>query len=269
MSTQNFTPLFDAISRMINSDAPHSRILDEIIRNTIAARGFQLTRSYLSVYGDGIFAGPFQGMRLGSDIMPPFLVSRYIGAYEHELAAVIEETVRQGYDSVLNIGCAEGYYAVGLALRMPSARIHAYDILSSAREKCRRLADLNGVLDRFEIGELFRPEDFARHTGKRCLVFCDIEGGEYELLDPQRAPTLADMDLIVEIHPNETSTTAEDFVRRFAATHEGTIIAPARAYTGPLPEWSLSLSELNIHLLSSSFRPFPTPWVSLRSRRAR
>jgi hypothetical protein len=43
------------------------------------------------------------------------------GCYEHELHGEIEQLVTRGFDAVLNIGCGEGYYAIGLARRMPTA----------------------------------------------------------------------------------------------------------------------------------------------------
>ena len=75
----------------------------------------------------------------------------------------MEGFVALGHSTVLNIGCAEGYYAVGLARRMPQARVLAFDINRTAQDTCRALAAKNGVADRVQVSGLFKPADFAAY----------------------------------------------------------------------------------------------------------
>ena len=42
----------------------------------------------------------------------------------------------------------KGYYAVGLAICIPNAEIHAFDIDSEARDLTLKMATLNGVSER-------------------------------------------------------------------------------------------------------------------------
>ena len=49
------------------------------------------------------------------------------------------------YARILNIGCSVGYYAVGLAVRMPHVIVEAFDIDAEARRKCLDMAQANGV----------------------------------------------------------------------------------------------------------------------------
>ena len=60
----------------------------------------------------------------------------------------------------------------------------AFDTDVNAQNSCRQLAERNGVADRVTIGGLFSPNDFAKYENEAALVFCDIEGAEEELLDP-------------------------------------------------------------------------------------
>jgi hypothetical protein len=150
-----------------------------------------------------------------------------------------------------------------VARLLPDARIYAYDINDLARERCAAIARLNGVDDRVTIGGLFSPEDFAAFEDQRVLVICDIEGGEYALLDPTLAPALAGFDLIVETHPLGQKSTF-DFARRFLKTHEIQIIQPVAGDPGAHPILSnLSHTE---GLLALFERLEPTPWVYLKSR---
>jgi hypothetical protein len=53
-------------------------------------------------------------------------------------------------------------------------------------------------------------------------VWCDIEGGEYGLLDASKVPALASSDLIVELHATDTLDIDAGealFRARFGATH--------------------------------------------------
>ena len=79
---------------------------------------------------------------------------------------------------MIDVGCAEGYYAVGLARMMPGVTVHAFDSQAKARAACAELAARNGVADRIVIGERFEPDGFEAFKGRRCLVLVDIEGAE-------------------------------------------------------------------------------------------
>jgi protein-L-isoaspartate O-methyltransferase len=41
------------------------------------------------------------------------------------LQPYIQQAMGAAYETVLNIGCAEGYYAVGMARQMPASRVLA------------------------------------------------------------------------------------------------------------------------------------------------
>src|SRR5262245_60848059 len=89
--------------------------------------------------------GPFAGMkypsvaRLGSACFPKLL-----GVYERELHPILNSIKDRRYTEILNIGCAEGYYAVGLAMWNPSAKVLAFDIDPRQTAFCADLAALNG-----------------------------------------------------------------------------------------------------------------------------
>lgn len=97
-------------------------------------------------------SGPFKGMRYpegrstGSALIPKIL-----GCYERELHEVFEEVCQQRYSAIVDIGCAEGYYAVGLAMRLQHANVYAFDTDRAARDLCREMARTNCVLDRLAV----------------------------------------------------------------------------------------------------------------------
>ncbi|MDZ7906445.1 MAG: class I SAM-dependent methyltransferase [Cypionkella sp.] len=77
--------------------------------------------------------------------------ARLLGVYEATLHPVIEDICTCDYAQIIDVGCAEGYYAVGLARRLPAARVFARDSNPIAREKCAQLAALNGVAGQWTL----------------------------------------------------------------------------------------------------------------------
>ncbi len=77
---------------------------------------------------------------------------KLLGSYESELHATLEELLAHEYTAVVDVGCAEGYYAVGLGLRLRNAAIYAFDTNPRARSACAEMAKLNGVDSRIHIG---------------------------------------------------------------------------------------------------------------------
>ncbi|MGD8810300.1 MAG: hypothetical protein PVG24_11890, partial [Gammaproteobacteria bacterium] len=168
--------------------------------------------------GTIVAGGPFAGMRFLDSVSEGAYIPKLLGAYESELHPLIEAIVLSGYDRVINIGCAEGYYAVGLAQRT-GTMVHAFDIDETARHLCQALARLNGVQERVSVGGRFQPRDFADYANGKVLVVCDIEGDETALLDPVSAPVLRGMDMLVEIHLTHGAWTSDSLFPRFDASH--------------------------------------------------
>jgi ribosomal protein L11 methylase PrmA len=91
---------------------------------------------------------------------------------------------------VINVGCSEGYYAVGLARLLSQSRVVAVDVEESAQQVCAEAAELNGVsvdvVGRCTLEGLaaLLVEDPAP------LVVMDCDGDELALLDPVAVPQL-------------------------------------------------------------------------------
>ena len=170
-----------------------------------------------------ILTGPFRGMTYLDETVWGPITPKWAGSYEIELADIIEENIKSGYDRILNLGCAEGYYAVGLAWRDQAPEVIAFDQDPFARKQARRLAQLNHVSDRIRIyGECtqIRLNELVK---RRTLVLADIEGSEVFLLDPAGAPRLKQADLLIEVHEDHNlaadGTVELRLARRFNNSH--------------------------------------------------
>ncbi len=248
------TMLRRAAYRVFANDAAFSRFIGwrrSVLKQTLVGR-----------LGDQVLHGPLAGLRLdpAHSELPKFL-----GTYEHVLHGWLAGALARDYQTVLNIGCAEGYYAVGLARLLPRARVLAFDIDPRQQAICRANAERNGLGGRVAVSGRFEGAMFADHAGERCLVLCDIEGGEIDLLRPDLWPALAHMDLLVELHEEHMQNLAEEFIRRFAASHE--FIHILRQYPTDLAFLDQILPAEQDQLAACyENRTGPTSWMGLTAR---
>jgi hypothetical protein len=133
----------------------------------------------------------------------------------------------------VNVGAADGYYAVGLALRMPEAGVQAFEVDEGRRDLCEELARVNGVAERIDLAGACDPEWLAALEGD-CLLVMDCEGCEVSLLGPEQAANLAGSGLIVELHDFIDPRSCRSVVQRFSATHQCERIAATPRHSGRL-----------------------------------
>lgn len=168
-----------------------------------------------------VLSGPFEGMKYIDDYVWGSITPKWLGSYEGELWGTVEKIIESKYDIVVDVGSAEGFYAVGLLTRMPFAVMHAFDVDFISRRQVARLGAINEVSARLKVGKYCSSSDIAAICGEgRSLVVCDIEGWEYSLLDPQACPALLRVDILVEVHEGEAiAGNAGVLSARFSASH--------------------------------------------------
>ena len=201
---------------MIHSESYQSQ------KSKLAAHILQKTRAIVQT-------GPFAGMILpvnhtwgdGMDIS-----SKLLGFYEQELHGCIEEAIASKPDLILNVGCAEGYYAIGMAMRAAGSKVLAFDINERAQAVCRQYALANHVNDRLQVMGELRAEDLEAHLhgSSKTFLVVDCEGGELDLLQPNATPSLLFSTLLVECHDFANPLITKTLVERFSPSHRITVI---------------------------------------------
>lgn len=241
--------------------------VEGVLRLLSKWRSQALAQTYVGHHGTTIRAGLFAGMTYLDSATEGSLIARLLGSYEAELHPHLEAMMAEGVECVVDVGCAEGYYAVGLAFRYPTLEVFAHDISEAAQRACAELAARNGASDRVRIGGEFRPQDFEAFSGRRVLVLLDAEGAEGDILDPCLSPALTGMNIIVETHdvwrPGVSATIRE----RFAATHDIIELRTRPKLFDP-PPWVDELSELDLLLATWEWRQRLTPWFVMKPRKA-
>ena len=213
--------------------------------------------------------GPFKGLKyprvasLGSTIYPKLL-----GSYEQELHEVVSQLIEQPYHAIVDIGCAEGYYAVGLGLHCSQATIYAFDIDQEAQDSCCELAELNGVTVQaggFCDGEKLLSLDL----GERSLIFADCESYEKDLFTSEVVKGLRKHDLLIELHDYLSLGIRPELMERFEKTHQCELIASVddlqKVYDYDYPELAECSLEERLLILREG-RPSTMWWLLAKAR---
>src|SRR5687767_10642577 len=128
--------------------------------------GLWVARRVADELGLTVRSGPFAGLRyveraVGAPHLADCLPAKLLGSYERELHLAIERMIQAGFSTIVNVGAADGYFAVGLALRIPETRVHAFEVDDGRRDLCGELARVNGVAERIETAGACDPEWLA------------------------------------------------------------------------------------------------------------
>lgn len=211
-------------------------------------------------------SGPFIGMACIRDASEGCLVPKLLGCYEEELVPTVEDSIQRGYDRIIDVGCASGYWLVGFALRMPHAEVFGFDIDEGALARCSELITLNNVQSRVKLFGFCTPAEIEKLIVGRVLLFMDCDGPEYDLLDPQLAPALRRADIIVETHDCFNPMITATLLQRFEGSHLIERISSrkrepsAERYPGlkamPREHWTEAIDER---------RPGVQEWLVMRS----
>lgn len=167
-----------------------------------------------------ILNGPFKGIKYPSiDITELTLAPKISGSYEMQLVPVINKIINIPYDNIIDIGCAEGYYAVGLAKKIPGATVHCFDINQYDLDFCASMAKLNGVTN-LTFNNFCSTKTLTEFNyGNRSLIFCDCEGYEFELFTDKVIESLKNTDVLLELHDIVNPLISKTLMERFKATH--------------------------------------------------
>jgi hypothetical protein len=207
-----------------------------------------------------------------SDFGP--IAPKWLGSYEAEIQDLVCGLCEGGYETITNIGSAEGYYSVGFARAGAASRIFTFDIDPFARRALAALAQINGVADRIEIRKTCTWNVLNDLRSEKQLLFIDIEGAEVDLLDPRKCDMLRRSDILVELHPScdpGNENKMEETIRtRFAASHDikrrqqtdrSEWIAANRHV------WERRLSEDEVVRATNEFRTGNQVWLWLESKK--
>lgn len=177
-------------------------------------------RIRLALEDRSVIYGPFEGMKYGStNAFCSTLYPKLLGIYENEITKIISNALAKKHKIIVDVGAADGYYAVGFALKDPETKVIAFEMESRARTELAKLREINEVADRVEIRGKCEPHDLLNLEGESGLVIMDCEGYEELLLTAKVIDHLKNWDFIIETHDGFSPEITTRLTNRFNPTH--------------------------------------------------
>lgn len=213
-----------------------------------------------------VLSGPFKGMKYVSSSIGSAYLPKLLGTYECELHATWQELASKLFVLVIDIGAAEGYYAIGSAMTWHCVQITAFETQENGRLFIKQLADFNNVSAQVSIHGECKTSDLTCAIGEQrcCLIIMDCEGAEIELLNPQLIPSLKYVTILVEVHDFINPLCTEILTDRFQETHHMQTIHCRSRELSDIPV-SVRAWWLNRWIIMSSWegRPPTATWMRL------
>lgn len=168
-----------------------------------------------------VLSGIFRGMKYHIDSVGSLLYPRILGTYERELFDAFVQINKNNYRLMIDVGAAEGYYAIGMAKLNKQLHVVAFEAQENGKNIIGQMAKKNDVSNRIEIQGFCSHKELNEQLSDKNDVFIlvDIEGGEEDLLMPEKVPGLKYATLLVEVHDCFSETVGDVLKSRFNATH--------------------------------------------------
>ncbi len=183
------------------------------------------TQQFLKQYPRVVQGGPFAGMVYVDKAVGSNYLHKLIGSYEAILHPIIHEIALKKFQTVIDIGSAEGYYLAGLGRILPQANLIGFEIEESGRKLTRELCALNNVRNSLTLFGEATATNVANAVTSDTLVICDCEGAEFDILNPIEEERLFLVDMyVIELHDFIRPGIKEALLQRFAQTHTSRLI---------------------------------------------
>ena len=177
--------------------------------------------SKLFNYNDytNVIYGPFSGMKYMVNINDRYILPKLIGSYESYLHNEIYKLLQRDYDVIINIGAADGYYAVGFSNKITNAIVYAYELNPKLREMCFQLVKLNNLSDKVKVLEKYDVNILKEYSDKKILLICDIDGGEAKIFSEDTVDDYKNCDILVEFHDHYVPSISKIIHSHFYDSH--------------------------------------------------
>ena len=212
-----------------------------------------------------IASGPFSGLKLPSRSSWSLgdLPAKLVGLYEQELHPYVLKCVANAPDCIVNVGCADGYYAAAFGRLLPNAAIFGTDIDQKFESEFHETLSINGLKGHFLLDFKFsKAEAFEPFT--RIIWIVDCEG--YERNIPELEEEIRKKsDFLIECHECFVPNVTENLIDMLSKTHD---ICIAR-FSGRNPNDVQAFSHLDSFekfLMVCEFRAETTQWIYAQAR---
>jgi hypothetical protein len=228
------------------------------------ARRFEIIPHVYNKVNGKVHTGPFTGMTILPKVIwgDGDIAAKLLGVYEDELHKFIDDAGQRQPDLVVNVGCAEGYYAIGLARMLPNSKVIAVDVNNICAEICEENSKENNTTN---VQVILQEVDTAwlsatLKDSATPFIVMDCEGAELNLLDFTQVPELAKTSVLVECHDCIIDGITYVLTERFKNTH--TIVRQDQTAKDPYQfDFLKQYSDCDKWALVHEGRPSTMSWL--------
>lgn len=204
--------------------------------------------------------GPFKGMQLpeGESWSDGDLAAKLVGIYEQELFPHIQTVVKHRPDCIVNIGCAEGYYTIGMKLLLNNAKAFGVDISDEAKDLFQECCQINNVDAQFCAD--FDLESCQLIEGfEKIAWLVDCEGCEVDL--PKMPDHIKQKSIfIIECHDRRDGPITSHLLEWLGSCHDVSIIDEGSRNPHDIAEFA-GLTSLEKYALTCEQRGLRQHWI--------
>lgn len=246
------------------------RIVDRSADHAIKRRKKKLSAYFESVFSGEVRYGPFRGLRL-----PPNSwwgasdrAAMLFGFYEKEVLDIIAARAPER-SVLLDLGAADGYYAVGATRCGLFEKAICFEIAEAGRDAIQRNSVLNDVEARVEVlgaaGDRFYEAVPASDLAKS-FILVDVEGAEFSIFTRETLAALAQCELLIELHDFSPSQERASSLREAASEFfNSKLVKTGARDLSPYPELH-ALRDADRWLVCSENRPSLMSWLHLQPK---
>ena len=216
-----------------------------------------VAEAFITRHGLQVRYGPFAGMIYTPQVAKNRLITpKLLGTYECELHAIVAEVQKADYETIVDVGCGEGYYTTGFAMTTRS-RIVAFDAETRELQFAREMAAANGVTAQIDFRQWCSSQELIHiaNESDRLFVLSDCEGYEIELFTEATVAALGKADILIELHGEVKA----ELMRRLGESHALEVIVFDRRNRGSRPELD-AMSQPDRERAVDECR-FPQEWL--------
>ena len=175
------------------------RRADVILKHRI-----EISKKIDKIFNSTVRYGLFAGLKLPTDSWWGLSdrASMLLGLYEKEVLESLKD-IPTKYNTFIDLGAADGYYGIGVLINNLFQKSICYEISEKGRKIIRDNAILNNMLERVIIRGVATKDfynDIPLKDLKNSVLFIDIEGAEFDLMNKASFDAFDQSIIFIEIH---------------------------------------------------------------------
>ena len=225
-------------------------------------------------FGGEIAYGPFKGTKILESVTwggAAASGSKILGLYEANVLKLIA-ALPSDIDTLVDVGAADGYYAVGMLKANIVKRAICFESDSKSQTEMDTTAKVNEVRDKIEVygkADISYLSHLQIQNFSSVIFIFDVEGFEYELLTDSNLSAMAKSHIIVELHEftSDAILAANLLISRASTIFEVEIIH--QSSIDIRDKYFDSLKDNTRALIASEGRQSRMRWIYLTPKTAR